>query len=174
MDPDTNLAAQLAAAVSILALIDGLPDDHETPTAEEWNELLTAAEGLAEHVAALDGWIRSGGFLPKAWKATRGSSNAVAHAIELLTLWPNTAGAANGVLELTRQSRECSDELEATAAHDYAPLAEFLTDVIDYLDDRQDVNDGDDGQPRPNKAMQLLHAAELLQTTFDPEPHRDL
>lgn len=43
-------------------------------------------------------------------------------------------------------------------------LSEFLEDCVDYFDDRQDVDAGS-----PNKAMRLLHAAELLQARYDPE-----
>lgn len=52
-------------------------------------------------------------------------------------------------------------------------LSEFLDDVVDYLDDRQDVNDGEDGQPVPNTAMRLLHTAEILQARYDPTPEAD-
>lgn len=52
MDPDVNLAEQLKIAHRIL-------------NREPWSQM--DGERLAELVEALDGWIRRGGFPPKAW-----------------------------------------------------------------------------------------------------------
>ncbi len=35
-------------------------------------------------------------------------------------------------------------------------MLDALREVVDVLDDYADVNDGDDGLPRPNKAMSAL------------------
>ena len=37
-----------------------------------------------------------------------------------------------------------------------AALHDLLTRIWEYLDDRADVMDGDNGEPRPNTAMQLM------------------
>lgn len=41
------------------------------------------------------------------------------------------------------------------APTELADLFDLLADVAEYLDNRADVEDGDDGQPRPNRAMRL-------------------
>lgn len=53
MDPDAALEVCLSAA-----------DTVQTGTQEE---VLAAAEELAEHFLALDQWMRSGGFAPTYW-----------------------------------------------------------------------------------------------------------
>ena len=61
MDPDSNLAEQIRIA-------EGLVDeDEDSMSASDMASSLHAAQRLAELVLALDGWVRSGGFLPKAW-----------------------------------------------------------------------------------------------------------
>ncbi len=42
-----------------------------------------------------------------------------------------------------------------------AVLLEALQDFESYLDDRADVIDGDYGQPKPNREMQLLGTVQL-------------
>lgn len=56
MDPDANLREQLELAAHRLNGGD--------MTKEEWD---AEADRLAELVQALDGWMRGGGFAPKAW-----------------------------------------------------------------------------------------------------------
>lgn len=41
-------------------------------------------------------------------------------------------------------------------------MFEVLQRCAELLDDYQDVNDGDDGQPRPNRAMSLLQDVEAV------------
>jgi hypothetical protein len=53
MDPDANLEEQLDLAQQLLG---------------ETGPSLDDAQRLAELVVALDLWIRSGGFLPAAWR----------------------------------------------------------------------------------------------------------
>ena len=66
-------------------------------------------------------------------------------------------------------------ELHEITCHDQRcgvspePVREFLTQVMEYLDDRADVTDGADGQPRPNDAMGLhTEAARLLRRLPTP------
>jgi regulator of replication initiation timing len=40
-------------------------------------------------------------------------------------------------------------------------LREILQDVIDELEEHHDIRDGEDGEPRPNWAMQLTTGIEL-------------
>lgn len=42
--------------------------------------------------------------------------------------------------------------------------------IIDYLDHYADVNDGLDGQPVPNKAMQMKQVAEEILAFLDELP----
>lgn len=78
MDPDLNLATQRALAKRIIRMID----DGESEAF-----IVAAANDLAEHVEALDQWIARGGFLPKAWKAQRGTRE------EFIALAGTTAAA---------------------------------------------------------------------------------
>ena len=59
MDPNATLAKMRQLANMILSDEGGL---------EDVGDLEDAAHDLAEHVEALDGWLRQGGFLPKAWE----------------------------------------------------------------------------------------------------------
>jgi len=59
MDPNATLAKMRQLANMILSDEGGL---------EDAGDLEDAARDLAEHVEALDGWLRQGGFLPKAWE----------------------------------------------------------------------------------------------------------
>lgn len=72
MDPTANLKIQLELAQRIIArseeasdeMYDSVPDYAcGRPSADELE--------LAEHVVALDEWIRRGGFLPETWQAKR-------------------------------------------------------------------------------------------------------
>src|SRR5258705_7165069 len=135
MDPEANLREQRRLGADMNKIRDNCTDDGQL-TVQQRVDLEHDAYRLAELVEALEGWIASGGFLPKAWKATRGGTNAVDHAIDLLEWWAEDHSDEPDVVEHIQQSKECIDELRATSSFDYAPLAEFLTDVIDYLDDR--------------------------------------
>jgi hypothetical protein len=64
VDPDANLDEQLDLTRAILS-------EDETAAAR-WGSKEEQAHRLAELIHALDGWIRGGGFLPKAW--TEGKS----------------------------------------------------------------------------------------------------
>ena len=44
------------------------------------------------------------------------------------------------------------EELEAEVLE----LRQFLKDILEYLDDHEDVDDGSDGTQRPNWAMSML------------------
>ena len=57
MDPDENLKEQLILA--------------DSTTSGESEAIEDDAERLAELVVAMSGWIRTGGFLPKAWSRRR-------------------------------------------------------------------------------------------------------
>lgn len=61
MDPDTNLAEQLALAA------DAIRQANEDPPVTAPNDVLATAVDLAERVVALDKWLRNGGFRPVAW-----------------------------------------------------------------------------------------------------------
>lgn len=65
MDPNATLADMLRIALAILAARDAGESD-ETDTI-----ILDNAERLAEHVQALDGWLKIGGFLPAEWEKAR-------------------------------------------------------------------------------------------------------
>jgi hypothetical protein len=58
MDPDANLAM-------VRSLIEQI---NEAADNNAYRTLGDLAVDLAEYVAALDGWISMGGFLPKAWE----------------------------------------------------------------------------------------------------------
>lgn len=47
------------------------------------------------------------------------------------------------------------------------PMYELLNDLRDLLDDYSDVVDGDDGQPRPNRAMSALAEVDRLLAKID-------
>lgn len=61
MNPDENLREQLAivARMEKRAYLDA--ETEATDAADD-------ADRLADLVSALDGWLRGGGFLPKAWQ----------------------------------------------------------------------------------------------------------
>jgi hypothetical protein len=63
MDPDANLAEQRRIVAATHALLDA-----EMEIAEQTARLAQYGIRLAELVAALDGWIARGGFLPAAWR----------------------------------------------------------------------------------------------------------
>lgn len=78
----------------------------------------------------------------------------VAHEIALTrAIQGNALAAMNIARDAADQIARLKAQLSAVDA-----LGDVLDDVESYLDDRQDVNDGDDGQPVPNKAMSLLRA----------------
>ena len=60
MDPDANLTEQLQLVTELIECSDR---EHDGPC-----ECQDNGARLAELVQALHGWIRSGGFLPKAWR----------------------------------------------------------------------------------------------------------
>lgn len=66
MDPNANLAEQRQIAQAIQA-VEGLADADGRITYAQQREIEQYAERLAELVIALDDWIRTGGFLPRAW-----------------------------------------------------------------------------------------------------------
>lgn len=70
MDPNANMAEQRSLAAEITQKIDELEDEHafEQLSAQERYDFLCDAGRLAELVQALDGWITSGGFLPRGWR----------------------------------------------------------------------------------------------------------
>lgn len=51
---------------------------------------------------------------------------------------------------------------EPTATLDAQRAEDSLNEIEEYLNGRQDVLDGDDGRPKPNRAMQLLTEIERL------------
>ena len=67
MDPNKNLQEQLRIAADILELIpEG--EVNEGQSRMSLNELVTAAERLAELVEVMNGWLSKGGFLPGKWE----------------------------------------------------------------------------------------------------------
>ncbi len=62
MDPNANLIEQLKLAERLILDADAGPDNAPMRINP------TDALRLAELVQALDGWIRSGGFLPAGWQ----------------------------------------------------------------------------------------------------------
>lgn len=71
MDPNQALADALDLATKIL----NESDDGAKNTTEHDEQMTILADrmcahDLAESFAALDGWIRSGGFLPRDWQET--------------------------------------------------------------------------------------------------------
>ncbi len=68
MDPEANLAEQLSLAAEIIEIIDERGDEDGNLCDEDKDEVVDNANRLAELVQALDGWIRSGGFIPPAWE----------------------------------------------------------------------------------------------------------
>ena len=70
-----------------------------------------------------------------------------------------------------------STEQELTMAHaEVARLKTLLIEVEDFLihlddllDDQLDIIDGDDGEPRPNRAMQLSTTSQDLQRQIEEE-----
>lgn len=67
MDPEANLAEQLSLAEQVIEIIDERGDDYGNLCEEDMLEVVDNATRLAELVQALDGWLRSGGFLPASW-----------------------------------------------------------------------------------------------------------
>lgn len=75
MDPNANLKKQRALSAEILRLVDQLHTD-ATPAgvatdAKLYQRIGPLASDLAEHVEALDTWIKGRGFLPSDWKRTK-------------------------------------------------------------------------------------------------------
>ncbi len=76
MDPDENLRKQREAAAEIIELIDDADAENGGDLdADAEDRILSLAEDLAEHVQALDGWLKSFGFLPKDWTRRHAKSN---------------------------------------------------------------------------------------------------
>ena len=73
MDPEANLAEQLSLAAEIIEIIDGGVDEggNLSLSEDEMDEVVDNANRLAELVQALDGWLRSSGFLPSSWERGR-------------------------------------------------------------------------------------------------------
>lgn len=72
MDPNANLNKQRALSAEILRLVDKLHCE-ATPIgmasdAATYERIGGLASQLAEHVEALDTWVKGGGFLPNDWK----------------------------------------------------------------------------------------------------------
>ncbi len=66
---------------------------------------------------------------------------------------------------MTATLEQSMDRLIATALRvkgERDALYDVLTDVAVYLDDHADVLDGAEGEPIPNKAMQLLREVEAV------------
>lgn len=62
MDPNTNLREQLALAQRLINAFDTDEYPNDIALAED-------AQELASLVIALDEWLKTGGFLPKAWRS---------------------------------------------------------------------------------------------------------
>lgn len=71
MDPEANLAEQISLAEQIIEIIDERGDEDGNLCDDDKDEVVDNANRLAELVQALDGWIRSGGFLPASWARGR-------------------------------------------------------------------------------------------------------
>jgi hypothetical protein len=80
MDPEANLSEQLSLAAEIIEIIDERGDEDGNLCDEDKDEVVDNANRLAELVQALDGWIRSGGFLPKRWVKKPKSQRELAEA----------------------------------------------------------------------------------------------
>jgi hypothetical protein len=65
MDPNENMHEQLSLALRIL-----------NGDVKNGTELLTDATRLAELVIAMDGWLRSGGFMPGCWTQPAAATKA--------------------------------------------------------------------------------------------------
>jgi len=76
MDPDANLIEQRRITEHVMSVWDACADDG-TFTAEQQNDLIHSAYRLAELVQALDHWIVTGGFYPRAW--TRADDHLTTH-----------------------------------------------------------------------------------------------
>jgi hypothetical protein len=63
MDPTANLRAQLA-----LAKVDWTEVASDRLSPQDVQRLLDSHIRLCELVMALDGWVKSGGFLPIQWR----------------------------------------------------------------------------------------------------------
>jgi hypothetical protein len=72
MDPNANLEEQRRIAIHIIEAIDAGQVPQEADV-----------DRLAELVLALDGWLRSGGFLPASW-ARRGADKQLNDRIDHL------------------------------------------------------------------------------------------
>lgn len=59
---------------------------------------------------------------------------------------------------------EADAQTIVTAVNSHAELVAALEEVREYLDDRADVNDGPDGKPVANSAMQLLQVVDAALT----------
>jgi len=66
MDPNEVHRRMTELAARIIATLDKSPAVERSHDAVL--KLLYEANDLAEAVEALDGWLRKGGFLPKAWE----------------------------------------------------------------------------------------------------------
>jgi len=62
MDPNETLKLLLQTSKAILGLVENLPDDQELSLIE------SQAMDCASYIESLDGWLSSGGFLPKKWE----------------------------------------------------------------------------------------------------------
>lgn len=65
MDPNANLEEQLRLASR---LVESVESGRFVDAMKRDGRLVNDAHRLAELVIALDQWIKSGGFLPKAWE----------------------------------------------------------------------------------------------------------
>lgn len=65
MDPNANLKKQLELAKSIRAIWDD--SNGEGLELEQKDAIAEIADAMADLALALDGWLKSGGFLPQRW-----------------------------------------------------------------------------------------------------------
>jgi hypothetical protein len=61
MDPDANLEEQLR-------IVERINEERDKESDEFTEDITEDAYRLAELVETQDGWIKSGGFLPKRWR----------------------------------------------------------------------------------------------------------
>ena len=64
-------------------------------------------------------------------------------------------GKGSFAARLTKLEDEIA-RLKAKAKAGHPGLDEWLAEVQDYLQQHEDIKDGEDGQPQPNTAMSLL------------------